>query len=96
MKIRRATPYMRRAAQQSARLLADALTCARVAQCPKLIIRIEAAVSSAGGAVRHIERRLARTRPVMGVLHVTNSDRRAFAAVDSPKRGFWFKSGQYA
>lgn len=84
MKIRPATSYQRQAAVKSAELLAAALMCARVADCPKLCAKIRRAIASAGGAVRHVNHRLARSRRVYGVLHLTRADRTAFANVERP------------
>lgn len=90
MKLRRANSYQKRACDRASELLSDALLCARTADCPKLTRRIRAAIASAGGAQRHMRRR------VMGVLHPMRADRRAFDHVESPKRPFWFRIGSYA
>lgn len=58
---------------------------ARIAKCPKLTRKIERAVASARGAVAHAHARLAHSRPVYGVLHLTNSDRRQFREVETPR-----------
>lgn len=92
--IRPATSYQRRAAASAERLLRDALHLARVAQCPRLIQRIQRAVTSAGGAVRHVNHRAKRTDPAghaldtrgqpYGTTTITAGDRAAFAHVESP------------
>lgn len=106
MRIRPATTYQKRAAEHAEQLLRDALVCARAAQCPRLIRRIQLAVTSAGGAVRHVNHRVSRTdrlgRPLRwdgkpyGKTTITAEDRAAFANVESPKRPEWFRAGQYA
>lgn len=82
MKLRKANSYQQRAADKAARLLADAMVCVIVADCPKLKRKIRSAIASAVGAVRHMGRRVMHSRPVYGVLHVTNTDRRQFTAVE--------------
>lgn len=77
MKMRPANLYQRRAVKRASELLRDALIMARTANCPRLTKRIRLAIASAGGAARHMERR------VFGVLHVMRADRSAFANVES-------------
>ncbi len=90
MKLRRANTYQKRACDRAEQLLRDALLMARTADCPKLTRRIRGAIASAGGARRHMQRR------VMGVLHPMRADRQAFEHVESPKRPLWFRTGSYA
>lgn len=106
MKIRPASEYQVRAAHRAEKALQEALVCAKVAGCPKLVPKIRKALKSAGGAVRHVHHRRNRTDAtgraidsrgrVYGVLHVTNTDRRQFAHVESPPRPLWWQKGQYA
>ena len=100
--LRRCSTYQKRAAEQCEALLRDALKLAKIADSPRTIQRIRLAIKSAGGAVRHAHRRF-NARPTLGVLHVTNSDRRAFDHVEQPveplprsKRELWYRVGQYA
>ena len=99
MNIRPASQFQLRAVEKSRRLLSDALTCAKAADCPRLCRRIRAAISSAKGAVRHANKRAARTaghRQIYGVLHPMRADRVAFQHVEKPARSPWFRAGQYA
>ena len=69
-------------------LLRDALHGARLANCPKLAAAILYAIASANGAKRHARHRLKASRPVLGVLHVTRTDRQALANIEQPVRRF--------
>lgn len=73
-----------RAAEQAAVHLSAALHLARVADCPKLIPKIRKAITSAGGAVRHVNHRANRTdkrgralHPWTGKPYGSDKDKRA-------------------
>lgn len=88
MKLRPANSFQVRAVETAETLLRDALTGARLADCPKLCEAIRHAINSCGGAIRHAKRRQDRTRasrPPYGVLHVTRTDRSAFANIEQPE-----------
>src|SRR3990172_12948022 len=109
MKIRPASAYQVRAAAKSAALLADALTCAQVANCPKLARAIRFAVGSAKGARTHILKRQAANplirssgasnREICGKAQGVGVIVREMQPENvhfAGKAAFWCKTGQYA
>lgn len=107
MSLRPASAYQVRAAKRAAELLSDALTCARVAGCPRLAKAIRFAVGSANGAKRHALRRGVATaygtNPSSGQERALAQGCGATAGKVgleighfAGKRAFWWKTWPYA
>lgn len=63
MKLRPATNYQRHELSRALTFLKLAREAAAAADCPSLLKKIRSGIKSAGGAERHIERRLMRSTP---------------------------------
>lgn len=61
MKIKPASDRQCRAARRCLEVLSSARELAKIADCPKLVLRIRLAITSCGGAIRHIRHRASRT-----------------------------------
>lgn len=74
-KMKAATPIQVGNVKQAIECLRAARDLLRVADCPRTIARVRLAITSAGGALRHVEHRQHRTNSDGRVRHYTEASR---------------------